>query len=483
MKVGKLGWIAAAVAGAIVAAATNAGAVTRVEAPAGHGRSHAFEPPESAVPPRSLIRRALPKERILEHSARATATARTEVARAEAYAVPGAPPHPILGRATTSPIDFGHRQSPDSHVDYRRYEIGNTTAYPYVAHGRLFVEDGDWEWSCSATIVAGANESTVATAAHCLYDVDGLRWPDAIYFAPGYRLGRAPFGYWPAYHAWVTGEWAESVDGGFPDERYDVGYLYVPPVQGVSLADSFGTRGVVFNLPRTTFSSFGYPADWPFDGERLFTCESAAGGVDANELSPQPNAMGCDMTGGSSGGGWIAAGTASVNSVVGYHYDDEPEVQYGPYFGAVAQAVYQEAVRHEAPVSPTPAPPTPTATPVPTATPSPTPVPDTVAPFVDALSDRPDPFSPNGDGVKDKTTIAWSVTESIPYATVEIYKGYGVVKSFGEGTLEPGAWFVKWAGRNDAGAKVGNGTYKYVIHVEDEAGNVRVVSGLTTVAR
>jgi hypothetical protein len=51
--------------------------------------------------------------------------------------------------------------------------------------------------------------------------------------------------------------------------------------------------------------------------------------------------IGCDMTGGSSGGGWIVGGTLySENS---YGYDNQPNVMYGPYLESVAQSVYHAA--------------------------------------------------------------------------------------------------------------------------------------------
>ncbi|MDQ3913819.1 MAG: hypothetical protein M3323_00585 [Actinomycetota bacterium] len=106
-----------------------------------------------------------------------------------------------------------------------------------------------------------------------------------------------------------------------------------------------------------------------------------------------------------------------------------------------------------------------------------------MAPAVTGVFDRPDPFSPNGDGKKDKARIGWTVSEDIPYVFVGIYKNSRLIRSSGEGTLEPGSWYVKWAGRNDAGAKVSNGTYTYLIHVEDVAGNIKEVTGLTTVRR
>jgi hypothetical protein len=236
-------------------------------------------------------------------------------------------------------------------IRYARYEIADPTSYPYVTHGRLFVDDGRRGWSCSGTIVTSTNESTVATAAHCLYD--RLGWADAVYFAPGYRMGDAPFGYWRAASQWATGQWTAGIDRGFKPWRYDVAFLYVPPLDGTTtLMDAFGSRGIAFNHPRTSFASFGYPAVRPFDGENLFTCESAYGGVDRLALRPRPNAMGCDMNNGSSGGGWIAAGTDFVNSVVSYGYDDDPHTLYGPYFGLVAMDVYLATEAEGLPIVP-----------------------------------------------------------------------------------------------------------------------------------
>jgi hypothetical protein len=51
--------------------------------------------------------------------------------------------------------------------------------------------------------------------------------------------------------------------------------------------------------------------------------------------------IGCDMTGGSSGGGWIVGNDLySENS---YGYGNQPNVMYGPYLDDTAQAVYNAA--------------------------------------------------------------------------------------------------------------------------------------------
>jgi len=49
--------------------------------------------------------------------------------------------------------------------------------------------------------------------------------------------------------------------------------------------------------------------------------------------------IGCDMTAGSSGGGWIIDGQY-LNSSVSYGYDNDPIDLYGPYFGQAARNLF-----------------------------------------------------------------------------------------------------------------------------------------------
>jgi hypothetical protein len=56
----------------------------------------------------------------------------------------------------------------------------------------------------------------------------------------------------------------------------------------------------------------------------------------------------CNMTGGSSGGGWFqgfdeSTGLGWLNSVNSFKYDFAPNFMFGPFFGNEAQAVYQAA--------------------------------------------------------------------------------------------------------------------------------------------
>jgi hypothetical protein len=62
-------------------------------------------------------------------------------------------------------------------------------------------------------------------------------------------------------------------------------------------------------------------------------------------VDPETIGIGCDMTGGSSGGPWIVDwGTNNyLNSNVSYGYIGVPDQFYGPYFGDAAQALYDAA--------------------------------------------------------------------------------------------------------------------------------------------
>ena len=96
-----------------------------------------------------------------------------------------------------------------------------------------------------------------------------------------------------------------------------------------------------FNYARAQqYNAYGYPAAKPFNGRRLWKCDSALYMNDTGRTLPTMGIQ-CNMTGGSSGGGWVAGGAvASVNS---YTYGGLKNTMFGPYQGAVAQSLYQTA--------------------------------------------------------------------------------------------------------------------------------------------
>jgi V8-like Glu-specific endopeptidase len=254
-----------------------------------------------------------------------------------------APPVSIAPRAPSntgeSQLSRSIRPSFQSHIPFTRTEILDPTVYPFVIHGKVFLDHGDSLGLCSGTVVTSNNQSVVMTAAHCLVDPVTGATPQAIAFAPGYRLNNAPFGLWDAVAFGVTPEWANSI--GNADPRYDIGsFVLAPNANGQAIGDLLGTRGIVFNQPALRlFDSFGYPAASPFDGERLWLCDSETSDLLDLFPAPQPHGIGCDMTPGSSGGGWVLEDNF-VNSVNSFKLLDHPDVMYGPQFGTSAHDLY-----------------------------------------------------------------------------------------------------------------------------------------------
>jgi V8-like Glu-specific endopeptidase len=204
--------------------------------------------------------------------------------------------------------------------------------------GRVFFTYQGRTASCSGTAVTSANESTVITAGHCV-KLDGAFHTNWV-FVPAYNNGSTPYGTWTAKKTYATPQWVAS-----EDINYDVGAAAVNPLNGQNLTDVVGGQGIAFNQARgQNMYAFGYPAAAPYDGSKLIYCSGAT----FNAFLSNGIGMTCDMTGGSSGGGWFlqfseSTGAGIVNSVNSYKINFIPTWMFGPYFGTDAQNVYNAA--------------------------------------------------------------------------------------------------------------------------------------------
>jgi hypothetical protein len=207
--------------------------------------------------------------------------------------------------------------------------------------GKVFFTMSGVNYVCSGTsVVASSGLSLVWTAGHCVSEGPGPYATNFI-FVPAYLNGAAPYGKWAGSTLQTTSQWASS--GNF---TYDVGAVRVVPGTGAApnstLTNVQTPRSTDFNygvtVNSTRFKSYGYPAAGKFNGQRMYMCDSAVVRRDGS-TSTAPMGIGCDMTGGSSGGGWInsAGALASVNS---YIYNSLKNVMHGPYQGTVAQSLY-----------------------------------------------------------------------------------------------------------------------------------------------
>lgn len=215
-------------------------------------------------------------------------------------------------------------------------------------NGAIFIETPFGLGRCSGTSVNAPNYSVVFTAAHCI-NTGGPhgRWMDFRWvFVPGYRYGQRPFGVFPAKWIDTTRQWRTT-----GSENFDVGAAVVTRNQrGQLLAKAVGGTGIAFGLKaRQVFDVHGYPAEEPFDGETQQICtQTPFLGHDARSfLSPGPLnlAVDCDVTGGASGGGWTISGGTVLNSVTNYGYGDDPDTDFGAYFGKEVARLFHRAAR------------------------------------------------------------------------------------------------------------------------------------------
>jgi V8-like Glu-specific endopeptidase len=253
------------------------------------------------------------------------------------------------------PLDLTGAQSGSSASSGQAKQVSRTRSYPNRTNGKVFftipvpaADAGDYE--CSGTAVRSHTGSLVWTAGHCGYDPG--QFPLAcdctvrnFEFVPAYNNGSKPYGEWPAKRIANPSQWRNSGDSAF-----DFTAATVRTRSGRRLEDVIGARRIAFGQPRRVqYRAFGYPDEPPFDGEHLYRCASGYRGQDNSEGPPRPIRIACDMTAGSSGGGWVIRRRHRghfrhyVVSLTSYGYLDDPGFLYGPYQGGVAKALYRSA--------------------------------------------------------------------------------------------------------------------------------------------
>jgi len=228
--------------------------------------------------------------------------------------------------------------------------VKHVRSYPQRTHGKAFLTMGGLDYVCSGTSVDAPSHSLVWTAGHCVYapGVAGFGFATNFLFVPAYRKGHAPFGKWSMVGIESTQQWKNSNELCVPqvtvcgDLRFDEGAVTVERKHGHTLKRRVGSRGISFNSdPTQVYRAIGYPAEPPFSGERMFSCTSGMLGRDDSFDQPKPMKIACDMTGGSSGGGWVT-NSGNVASVVSYGYNGAPNRLYGPYMANAAKGLYDE---------------------------------------------------------------------------------------------------------------------------------------------
>ncbi|MFE7748447.1 trypsin-like serine peptidase [Streptomyces sp. NPDC057428] len=203
------------------------------------------------------------------------------------------------------------------------------------ASGKLLFDGPEGSMVCSATVVQDpahpGRSNMVWTAGHCVHAGRNGGWYRNIAFVPSYndsgltgaglenasREQMAPYGVWWGQWAQTSEEWInQGAATGGQGAPYDFAVLQVAPEKGStgkSLEETVGSAlPVDFNAPAVpeiaSMTATGYPAAPPFDGQSALTCTDRPGRLAVFQDQPTMYRIGCSMTGGSSGGGWVAQG-------------------------------------------------------------------------------------------------------------------------------------------------------------------------------
>lgn len=222
----------------------------------------------------------------------------------------------------------------------------------------LFTMDGS-NWVCSASAVTDSRSthSLVLTAGHCAYDevnrTFATNWTYVPSFdtAPTFTCANSAYGCWtatPASGGGLVVHNGYATAGGFNTQAtlhdFAIAIVAAGGKTGTQL-DDLGTYGIAYPAISTGQSvhAFGYPAAGRYHGNDLTYCTGATFNDPYNDDLTW--GIKCNMTGGSSGGPWIAGFTnaaGTTTSVNSYRYSGLNNM-YGPKFNSDTQDVYTRA--------------------------------------------------------------------------------------------------------------------------------------------
>ncbi|MGW5198670.1 trypsin-like serine peptidase [Streptomyces spiralis] len=246
-------------------------------------------------------------------------------------------------------------------------------APPYHANaataGKLFFDSPEGTMVCSATVVEDpahpGKSDLVWTAGHCVHAGKKGGWYRNIAFVPSYnnagksaaqlqnatREEVAPYGVWWVDWAQTSDQWIEQGGAtGGKGASYDFAVMHVTPEKGgsgKSLEETVGSAlPVNFDAPAVpkvgSITATGYPAAPPYDGQLLYQCQDRPGRLSVKASDPTMYRIGCTMTGGSSGGGWVERGADGKPALVSNTSIGPATSGWlaGPRLGPVAKGVY-----------------------------------------------------------------------------------------------------------------------------------------------
>ncbi len=226
-----------------------------------------------------------------------------------------------------------------------------------TATGRALFTMAGVDYICSGSIVkdGSTGRSVVLTAGHCVVENDGTFATNWIFIpsfdtSPSYDCAKATYGCWVADALYADALFASA--GSFNDQAVTHDWAFAVVAAGGKDGSQLdaGVRGSFdiqysSGLLGQTLGAFGYPAAGKYRGKDLVYCKGPLG-TDPN-TGGATWSMGCDMTGGSSGGPWVQGdasnwANAKLSSVNSYGYSGVKSM-FGPKFTSGTQAVFNAA--------------------------------------------------------------------------------------------------------------------------------------------
>ncbi|MGW3206708.1 trypsin-like serine peptidase [Streptomyces sp. NPDC001135] len=236
--------------------------------------------------------------------------------------------------------------------------------------GKVFFDSPEGHMVCSGTVVEDpahpGKSNLVWTAGHCVHAGKNGGWYRNMAFVPSYnnsgksvaqlqnasRSEIAPYGVWWADAAKTSQQWIDQGgETGGNGASYDYAVIHVTPEQGnggKSLEETVGgALPVNFNAPAVpkvkSITASGYPEAAPFDGQLLYQCADKPGRLSLAQADPTMYRIGCTMTAGSSGGGWVETGSDGKPALVSNTSIGPVTSGWlaGPRLGSVAKGVYE----------------------------------------------------------------------------------------------------------------------------------------------
>lgn len=227
--------------------------------------------------------------------------------------------------------------------------------------GRMLFTIGGGNYICSASLVTDGTSSiqVVLTAGHCVAENDGSTVATNVVYipsfdtAPTYTCANTTYGCWVADEIYLDKNFLNA--GGFNNQAVTHDWAFFVVGSGGKNGNQVdaatgGTFPIQFASVDAgeTLHAFGYPAAGKYNGSDLVYCKGPLG-TDPN-TGGATWSMGCNMTGGSSGGPWFettdptsyASVLSSVNSY-GYSGGSLRNRMFGPKFNSRTEAAFTAA--------------------------------------------------------------------------------------------------------------------------------------------